>query len=337
MKHSRLPLLQYFSKGIAACLILLGSAAPVFGADYTQYQVQDFVGRARALRGKMTAKNAEQMFSVANQLHEQGKGREACEILTVICNSKYANCETLCSLADYSTDQMGESDPSHPVEKILEQAIKLDPKCSRAWTLLADTSFKKGDIAKAIRYSDKSISVSQPKAPYHLAYMVRAAVLAQVERYDEALECVVKAEKPAGYRAELWRIKGSILENLKRYSEAAASYRKAISTSNQSIDWTTFQIVRCLEKQNLNKEAISELCALIKTNPADAEAYRVRASLKVKVNDLNGAIGDLSKVLELEPTTKSYLERAKLYERTGKKELSKKDMQAAEKLKADPF
>ncbi len=337
MKRSHLETIKHFSTGISACLLLFGSAAPVFSADYTQYQVQDFVGRARALRGKMTAKNAEQMFSVANQLHEQGKGREACEILTVICNSKYANCETLCSLADYSTDQMGESDPSHPVERILEQAIKLDPKCSRAWTLLADTSFKKGDISKAVRYSDKSISVSQPKAPYHLAYMVRAAVLAQVGRYDEALECAVKAEKPAGYRAELWRIKGSILENLKRYSEAAAAYRKAISIGNQSIDWTTFQIVRCLEKQNLNKEAISELGALIKTNPADAEAYRVRASLKVKVNDLNGAIGDLSKVLELEPTTKSYLERGKLYTRIGKKDLAKKDEQAAEKLKASPF
>ena len=337
MKHSRLPLLLVLSLCTTVFSHSAVFAAPVASVPYTPYQVQDFLGRARELRGNMTAKDAKDLYNAANRLYKQGKAPEAREILTIICNTRYVNCNTLCSLADNCIDQLGETDASRPAEKYLNQAVKLDPQCSRAWTTLADLSFKNSDISKALKYSDKSITVSLPKAPHHLAYMVRATILAQAKRYDEALDCVNKAEKPAGYRAELYRIKGGILENLKRYDEAAASYRRAVSKTNQNKDWMTFQIVRCLEKQNLNKEAIGELGELIKTNPSDAEAYRVRSSIKVRVNDLNGAISDLSKVIELEPTTKSYFERAKLYERTGRKDLAKKDIQAAEKLKASPF
>ena len=337
MKHSRILSIQPCFTAISVFLLLFFLTAPAWCAELTPYQVQDFLGRARGLRERMTAKDADELGRAADRMYDQGMAHEAREVLTIVCNTRYVNSDALCSLADYCIDQMGESDPFHPAEKYLKQAIKIDPKCSRAWTILADTSFKSGDISKAIRYSDKSISVSLPKAPYRLAYMVRAAVLAQEERYDEALACAMKAEKPAGYRAELWRIKGSILENLNRFDEAAKAYRKAASMTNQNRDWMTFQIVRCLEKQNLNKEAIGELSDLLKINPADAEAYRVRSSIKVKINDLSGAISDLSKVLELEPTTKSYHERAKLYQRIGKKDLAKKDEQAAAKLNASPF
>ncbi len=337
MKHSLLlPLLIH-----TVCATVFSHsaafAAPVKLAPYTPYQVQELVGRARSLGANMTPKDVSQLYNAANRMYKQGHALEAREILTIICNTRYVNCNTLCSLADNCIDQLGETDASRPAEKYLKRAVKLDPNCSRAWTCLADLSFKNSDIPKALKYSDKSVTVSLPKPPYHLAYMVRATILSQAKRYDEALECVRKAEKPAGYRAELYRIKGGILENLKRYDEAAAAYRIAVSKTNQNRDWMMFQIVRCLEKQNLNKEAIGELGEMIKTTPADAEPYRVRASIKVKVNDLNGAIADLSKVLELEPTTKSYLERAKLYTRIGRKDLAKQDEQAAAKLKSSPF
>ncbi len=335
MKH-KIQVLQFCSICTTAFFLLLASTSPVF-ADYTQSQIQELVGRARKSRDYMTAKDAEEFRNAAERMYDQGNAQEAREVLSLVCRTKYVNCGVLCDLADYSLDQMGDSDPFHPAEKYLDRAIKLDPKCSRAWTILADTSFKRGDVSKALIYSDRSITASRPKPPYKLAYMVRAAILAQLQRYDEALKCTIDAERQAGYRAELWRIKGSILENLKRYGDAAASYRKAVSMTDQNRDWMTFQIVRCLEKQNLNKEAMVELSRLIRANPGDAEAFRARSSIRVKLNDLTGAITDLSKALDLEPTTKSYHERAKLYESTGRKDLAKKDEQAAAKLTASPY
>lgn len=335
MKHRAQGILSC-SMRTTALLLLLVSTPPVF-ADYTLSQIQNLVAKARKSRDYMTAKDAEEFRNAAERMYDQGKAQEAREVLSVVCKTKFVNCDILCDLADYSLDQMGDSDPSYPGEKYLARAIQLDPKCSRAWTILADTAFKRGDISKALSYSDRSVTVSRPKPPYKLAYMVRAAILAQMQRYDEALECATEAEKQAGYRAELWRIKGGILESLKRYGDAVASYRKAASMTDQNRDWMTFQIVRCLEKQNLNKEAIVELSGLIRANPGDVEAFRARSSIRVKLNDISGAIGDLSKALDLEPTTKSYLERAKLYERTGRKDLAKRDEQSAAKLRASPF
>jgi tetratricopeptide (TPR) repeat protein len=323
----------------AVLVCLVSFSTPAFSADFTPFQIQNFVARARALGSGSSSNSQEaaQLTSAASLMYKQGNVRESREILSIICNSKYVDCVSLCSLADHYIDQVGETDKVHSGEKLLQRAAKLDPNCGRAWTTLADLAFKDSNLSLALKYSDKSLSVMPKSRMNRLSYMVRASILAQMKRYDEALECVRKAERPAGYRAELWRIKASILENLNRYAEAAAAYRTALSKSKQNKDWMVFQIVRCLEKQNLNKEAIGELGQLIKTNPSDAEAYRIRSAIKTKINDLNGAIADLSKVLELEPTTKSFTERAKLYKRLGKNDLARKDERAAEKLKASPF
>ncbi|MBX9947936.1 MAG: tetratricopeptide repeat protein [Candidatus Obscuribacterales bacterium] len=312
----------------------------MFFSSDADSKISEQVVRTTLLRAKsaginMSAQDAEMLSQQADDIYDEGKMQAARQIMSIVCASKSVNCKYLCQLADYCTDVLGEIDEQQSAHKYLNQAIKLDPNCSRAWDALAKLSLKEGDVANALRYSNRAIAMPQGREIYPNAFATRATILAQMKRYEAALVDINRAKKAMPDVAEFWRIDASILENLKRYPQAVQSYRTSLKF--KKVDWAQYRLISCLERQKKYKEAIIELDAITKSNPSDAEAYRARSEIREKINDLSGAVADLSRALELEPTTKYYLERAKLYRRMGKTDLAKKDEQAAEKMKASPF
>lgn len=313
-------------------LVFISSAAD---SKISEQFVRLALIRAKNAGINMSPQDAEMLSQQADDIYDDGRMQAARQIMYIVCASKSVNCKYLCQLADYCTDVLGEIDEQQSAHKYLNQAIKLDPNCSRAWDALARLSLKEGDVQNALRYSNRAIAMPQGRKIYPNAFADRATILAQMKKYEAALVDINRAKKELPDVAEFWRIDASILENLKRYPQAVQSYRTSLKL--QKVDWAQYRLISCLERQKMYKEAIIELNAITKSNPSDAEAYRARSEIREKINDLSGAVADLSRALELEPTTKYYLERAKLYRRMGKNDLAKKDEQAAEKMKASPF
>lgn len=301
---------------------------------WTPQRARATLERARRLGREMSQKDTDELFAAAERMSYYDYIRESQEVLKLVCNSKYARAEHFCMLADSYSTTIGDIDANKVIQQHLNRAIKLDPKNSHAWNSLAEMATKDGDVKKALEYSDKAVDTGKSK-PFELCHLTRAIILANLKRYKEALDCILLAEKDLPNRAEVYRVKASTLENLNRYDEAVTAYRHAYQLQKQ--DWTIYQIARCLDKAGKYKEAIAEVDTLIKLSPQDADAYRARSALKVKLKDINGAISDISKAIEQEPTTKSYQERARLYKQIGKNDLASKDEAAAHKIMDSPF
>lgn len=328
------PLFLGLSLPIALSLTVTLPLPSLAEQPWTPQRARATVERARRLGREMSQKDTDELFEAAGRMGYYGYIRESQEVLKLVCNSKYARAEHFCILADSYTTTIGDIDANKVIQQHLNRAIKLDPKNSHAWNSLAEMATKDGDVKKALEYSDKAVDTGKSK-PFELCHLTRAIILANLKRYKDALDCILLAEKDLPYRAEVYRVKASTLENLNRYDEAVTAYRRASQLQKQ--DWTIYQIARCLDKAGKYKEAIVEVDNLIKLSPQDADAYRTRSALKVKLKDINGAISDISKAIEQEPTTKSYQERAKLYKQIGKNDLASKDEAAARKIMDSPF
>lgn len=290
------------------------------------------VQKARGMQLKMTAENARQMHEMADLLEDKGNSKAAREICEMLVKSKFVQASDYCLLASIYVTKFGDDQLSKIARDYLAKAIKLDPKYGKAYALLAEIASQEGDLDKAIIYADKAMTCPHPTV---LAYQIKAGALGNQKKYKEALVVVDQAIAMADYKPELHRNRGAILENLNRYEDALKSYRQANALN--PTDWTYFQVVRVLQKLNKNAEALATLNQMSEHNPRDADIYRARAILKTKTGDTRGAVQDYDKAIELEPTAKTYKERAALHLKMGNVNLQRRDLADAEKLTQSPF
>jgi tetratricopeptide (TPR) repeat protein len=122
----------------------------------------------------------------------------------------------------------------------------------------------------------------------------------QIQQYKEATELDPKY-------ASTWNNKGNALGNLGRYEEAIEHFDKAIELDpNNAYAWNN----KGLALGNLGKhqEAIEHCDKAIELAPKYADAWYNRASYKIKINDVDNGLEDLSKAVKI---NKEIIELAK--------------------------
>lgn len=276
---------------------------------------------AQSVSGNLDAAKAKELMTMA--LYADGNTRihECREICRILGRSKYASAESWALYARTYMSGLGDDSNTRTAQQYLDKAFKLNPRSSFAYHVQALMQMEEGDFEKALQSADKSLACPNPMVR---SYTLKASALANLGRDAEALKALDKAPPQAVARdASYCRVRGNVLENLKRYDEAVACYRKGLSIGDTDV--ISFRLVKCLELQNKIAEAIKEIDAVIARNPKDGDAYRARANLKVKIKDIAGAIKDYDNCLAQEPTAKSFRERAKLHKMLGHKDLAAKD------------
>lgn len=287
---------------------------------------------ARSRVRKLTRDDVAKLRKLYYELSDAEKNKEEQQLLQVICMTKFATAEDFCDLGDTYSDVMGESGPAKLAQKSYEQALKIDPDYSKAYSSLSELALIEDHKEQALNYATRALACKKRAAH---AFQMHANVLATMRRYDEALLTLNQAEKEVEMSAEMYRVKGSVLENLDRFADAVVAYRKSLSLGYS--DWAAFQIVRCLEGENKYADALAELNKIVKRNPRDGEAYRFRAKIKLKLKNFKEALKDADTAVELEPTTKSLRQRALIHELMGRKDLARKDMREVTRIKDSPF
>lgn len=288
--------------------------------------------KAKVLGNKMTAQQANDFFDEADQLIDRSLEGEARELLLAVCATKLAEPRHFRLLSRTYKTEMGDNEKGRPANFYLDKALALDPNYSEAWVEKAKLALIDGDLDKGMKFVDRALACKPPDSD---CAHVKANILATKKQFKEALPWIEQAVKLYPDAASVYRDKGTILENLNRYDEAIAAYKMAYQIKRQ--DWTIFQIVRCLETQKKYVQGIETLNLLLKDNPNDGEAFRARARLKTKNKDLAGALRDISQTIELEPTSTSYLERAKIYRLLGDQAHADADMKKAKSISDSPF
>ncbi len=299
---------------------------------YTDQTARNAMIQARLTARRLNPQNAAELHLIAAELNRDNYIFEAREICQLLCKSKFATAENYVVLASTYLSVIGDEEKEKPVNRYLDKALSIDPKCSGAYYIKAKLAIQEARSAEALKLVDKALAC--PNANSDLL-VLKAEVLENLNRPQEALQWLDAAIKQKPTEPSFYRIKGGILENQKRYNEAAANYRASLKL--YTIDWAVFRLVRCLEYLQKYDEAINELSKLIATNPRDGEAFRTRAMLKIKVKDIAGAIKDYDSCIALEPTAKTFKERAQLHLQAGHKDLYKRDLAEAQKLDVSPF
>lgn len=317
---------------LAASILLLAPHTVSAAQKYTKQTASNAIIQARLTARSLNPQSAYQLYVIASELSRENFIFEAREICQLLCKSKFADAETYVLLASTYLSVIGDEEKGKPANRYLDKALSLDPKCSAAYYCKARLANQEGRYADALNYADKALSC--PNCDL-MVLETKASTLESLNRPLEALQSIDAAIKRNPKEPSFYRIKGGILEGQKRYSEAAANYRTSLNLYN--IDWAIFRLVHCLECQQKYGEAITELSKLIDKNPKDGEAFRYRALLKIKINDTAGAIRDYDSCISLEPTAKTYKERAKLHLGMGHKDLYKRDLAEAKKLEESPF
>ena len=178
------------------------------------------------------------------------------------------------AVIQYTTDQLKQSPKD--AEALAMRAI--------AFLATEDNTAAMADANAAIKCWSKKCSVSLAKL-----YCLRGYIYESEEQYKSALEeynlAVKKDSKnPAGYksRAELYY-------KHQMYAEAEADYRKAYELDPSDSELAV-ETARCLLQQGKKDDAAQILDRIIKYEPMQAEAFRLRAVMHYYDGNFTSAI-----------------------------------------------
>lgn len=214
-------------------------------------------------------------------------------------------------------------------QECYEKARTADPNDGEAYALLASCANLAGQYTKAVELASKGLTVRVPSRDSHRQ---RAIAYEALGKYDLALIDVEEVLKVCSQenRWQFLLMKGGIYENAKRFDEALSTYLEARKLRND--DSIKLRMVTCLRKAKRPAQAIALTNEMLKINPADELALQLRGKIKLEAGDLKGAIRDYSQAIESLPTATLLRERAKIYEKSGEKELARKDLKRAEEI-----
>jgi tetratricopeptide (TPR) repeat protein len=140
----------------------------------------------------------------------------------------------------------------------------------------------------------------KPASP--AAHNATGVLLDELKRYDEAEAAYRKAIELNPDEATAYSNLGNLLsdENLKRYDEAEAAYRKAIEL-NPPLDFAHVNLGQLYFDLGKPQEAINILTEAIKLSLESARCYRQRGIIYQTIGDLETALDDYKKAIELQP------------------------------------
>ena len=280
----------------------------------------------------LTDEDMTNLVKLLESMNYRVKSQEVRQICNALIAGNHANAAVYTQLGRSYYAVMDEFGADDTAIKYLNKALSLDPNCSQAYCFLAEIANNGGDSRKALTYADRGIACPKIYCDCHLQ---KAYALVGLKRPHEALAALDLAEKYEPWRAEIQRTRGSLLEGLGRYDQAISTFRKAYVMDSK--DWTAFQIAHCFEEKGCIDQAVLEVNKIVACNPRDADAYRMRSRLYEKLKKYQEALRDLTAAIDLEPTSKLFLDRARLYEAIGRKDLAAKDKKTAEAMIARPL
>ncbi len=162
-----------------------------------------------------------------------------------------------------------------------------------AFVNIVDYYIEKNDPVKALQV----IEYAQDQHPDSVEFLLREAqLLAMVERFDDALAIIAKAEKITPLDPDLYMIRGSIYSQLQQYEKAIESFNQAIPLA-EDLDLLYLNLAYVYESWGDYNKAIEYLMLSLDNNPENEIAlYEIAfcfdASIRGKVICRGGGMVD---------------------------------------------
>jgi tetratricopeptide (TPR) repeat protein len=115
----------------------------------------------------------------------------------------------------------------------LEEAVRLYPEYTQAWTGLGDVSYTRGDYRTAVMHYDRTLAIAPEAANARQRKAQALADWGKVEfsrgRYNEAFQRLQQSVAVVEGNPDSWVAMGAALGKLGRRSEAIRAFRRAVA------------------------------------------------------------------------------------------------------------
>ncbi|HMW90340.1 MAG TPA: tetratricopeptide repeat protein [Candidatus Obscuribacter sp.] len=323
---------------ILLCSLILGvvgglpvrSANPIDSQPGTALeQVEPWLSQEKKSAREKDPNSPQAQLKRAAQLVKSDHVVAAKPILNKLLKQDPRNVKALRLLAECHINENLEGTGHKRARQLLQRAIRIDPDYSDSYRLLADIELIDGNYKQALTLCDRALACTKPA---NIAHRTKSIALTNVKRPKEAvkeMELFLEGMKKVGKKPPTRTVEvyAGTLEEAGMYKEAIAVYSQMQKESYS--DHMALKVAQCYQKMAKPEEAVRTLDQLIKANDQDELALAERARIFVSMGKLKEALRDYSKSLELAPMSKSYLERAAVYEKLGMKDKANSDRQKA--------
>lgn len=217
-------------------------------------------------------------------------------------------------------------------EQLFGQALEIAPGDYRNALVhmnLGKVRELKGEDLKALDAYTAAIKI-YPKATVFL--MARAQLYLKLENYHRAILDFTDMIALDGTNAEAYAYRGFANSKQRAFDKAKADFAAALEIAPDN--YTAQMGLVVVEQQMGHRaEAMKQINLLLDKFPDKAELYSMRADMETEANQLELALLDLNKAVELEPGSKTYvLNRAYLHKTMKNMHLARLDFMRAIEL-----
>lgn len=239
------------------------------------------------------AARLDNMFALAQALHQQGRIRDAERIYNEILrlNTRHADAMHFLGLIAVQAGELARG------VTLIEKALALKPRYPEALTNLAIAYTDLKRPLDALAACDRALALRPDLAEVH---DTRGNALRALGRYAEAVAAFDKAITLRPDDAGAHSNRGNALRDMKQYDEALLSYDRAITLL------PGFAEARCnraivLHAMGRYQEALTELQGVIALAPDHAEAHYNHANVLIDLKRPEDALTSLARALALKP------------------------------------
>jgi tetratricopeptide (TPR) repeat protein len=256
--------------------------------------------------------------------------------------------DALAGLFDLRAAAHGDAQDYSAQAADIGSALRLRPASAEALVQRGAAHFRADDADAALKDFNDAVVMAPQNASARLWRGRTYRKLGQLQNAEADLAAAVKLD---AQDANAWMIRGLLLDDLKRHTEAIASYDRSVALAPErnaplyNRAWSLLQLNRyadalrdiescskidpddadCFElkgqtllEMNEPKRAAEAYLQAIARSPDSARLYRARAGALQSAGDFDGAIGALTKALELDADLNALYDRGWMYALSGR-------------------
>jgi len=205
----------------------------------------------------------------------------------------------------------GSGDPAEPVQKTPEEILAE-----------AQAHMENGEWSDAVQKFSAILSKNPRYVP---GYLLRGQALAELGEYELAIQSLSQAVIYGSEYPQVFVARGKIYLEVQQYREAADDFEQAVQMTPASAE---LQFLRGksqarlaqelgstggLTAANLFSTGLKALDRAIEHDGEFAEAYAERANVQVSMGEIDKAVEDLEKAVDLDPENEQYLARVAIF------------------------
>lgn len=179
----------------------------------------------------------------------------------------------------------------------LVKGLGIDTTYMALYNTLADYHLYKSEPAQAKAALEKALSINKKS---YMTYVKLGELYFLVKKYDLAFEKINEGLKINKYYSDGYFWKGMIYREKKENDKAISNFLTAVEQDPEN--FKAYMQMGLIRMEQGNAEALDHFNAAIKIRPSSTEGYYARAYYYQNAKELDKAIQDYTKIVELDST-----------------------------------